>query len=72
LTVQTAYADLLARLQEDAVLELGGTPVLRERGGRKYWYSVQRLADHSVERYLGPDTEDVRERVERPEGERGL
>lgn len=65
LTVQTAYADLLARLQEDAVLELGGTPVLRERGGRKYWYSVRRLADHSVERYLGPDTEDVRERVER-------
>lgn len=65
LTVQTAYADLLARLQEDAVLELGGTPVLRERGGRKYWYSVQRLADHSVERYLGPDTEEVRARVER-------
>lgn len=65
LTVQTAYADLLARLQEDAVLELGGTPVLRERGGRKYWYSVQRLADHIVERYLGPDTEAVRERVER-------
>ncbi|MBX6368360.1 MAG: hypothetical protein IRZ04_10270 [Rhodospirillales bacterium] len=65
LTVQTAYADLLARLQEDAVLDLGGTPVLRERGGRKYWYSVQRLADHAIERYLGPDTEEVRKRVER-------
>ena len=67
LTVQTAYSDLLARLQEDAVLELGGTPVLRDRGGRKYWYSVQRLADHSIERYLGPDNE-VRERVERAQG----
>lgn len=65
LTVQTAYADLVARLQEDAVLELGGTPVLRERGGRKYWYSVQRFADHSVERYLGPDSDEVRERVGR-------
>lgn len=65
LTAQTAYADLLARLQEDAVLELGGTAVLRERGGRKYWYSVQRFADHSVERYLGPNTEEVRARVER-------
>lgn len=65
LTVQTAYSDLLARLQEDAVLELGGTPVLRQRRGRKYWYSVQRLADHTVERYLGPDTDEVRERVER-------
>lgn len=65
LTVQTAYADLLARLQEDAVLELGGTPVLRGRGARKYWYSVQRLADRTVERYLGPDSPEIRERVER-------
>lgn len=65
LTVQTAYADLLARLQEDAVLELGGTPVLRQRGARKYWYSVQRLAGRTAERYLGPDSADVRERVAR-------
>ena len=67
LTVQTTYADLLSRLQEDTVLELGGTPVLRERSGRKYWYSVQRLADHTVERYLGPDTKEVRARVEQAE-----
>ena len=65
LTLQTTYSDLLARLQEDAVRELGGTPVLRERRGRKYWYSVQRLADHSVERYLGPDTSEVRASVNR-------
>jgi hypothetical protein len=65
LTVQTAHSDLLARLQEDALLELGGTPVLRERGGRKYWYSVQRLAERTVEKYLGPDTGEVRARVER-------
>ena len=65
LTVQTAYSDLLTRLQEDAVLEIGGTLVLRERGGRKYWYSVQRLAENTTERYLGPDTDEVRERVNR-------
>lgn len=65
LTVQTVYSDLLARLQEDSVLELGGTPVQRRRGDRQYWYAVQRLAGHSVERYLGPDTKDVRDRVER-------
>ena len=64
LAVQTTYADLLARLREDAVVELGGTPVLRERSGRKYWYSVQRLADRTVERYLGPDTKEVRAGVE--------
>lgn len=65
LAVQTSYSDLLARLQEDAVLQLDGTPVLRDRGGRKYWYAVQRLADHTIERYLGPDTDAVRGRVER-------
>ena len=65
LTVQAAYADLLARLQEDAVLELGGTPVLRRRGAREYWYSAQRLAGRSAERYSGPDSPEVRERVER-------
>lgn len=65
LTLQTTYADLLARLEDDALFELGGTPVLRERAGRKYWYSVQRLADHTVEKYLGPDTAEIRARVER-------
>jgi hypothetical protein len=65
LTVQTAYGDLLTRLEEDAVLELGGTPVLREKSERKYWYVVRRLADTMIERYLGPDTDETRERVER-------
>jgi hypothetical protein len=65
LTLQTAYADLVARLEDDALLELGGTQVLRERAGREYWYSVQRLADHTVEKYLGPDTTEIRARVER-------
>lgn len=65
LTVQTACSDLLARLQEDAVLEAGGAPVLRERDGRKYWYAVERIAGRAVERYLGPDTAENRARVER-------
>lgn len=65
LTVQSVYSDLLARLREDSVLELGGTPVLRNRGGRKYWYAVQRLAGHNIEKYLGPDTTEVRRRVNR-------
>lgn len=65
LTAQTAYADLLARLQEESILDAGGTPVLRERGGRKYWYAVQRMGARVTERYLGPDTDGVRGRVER-------
>jgi len=65
LTVQAAYSDLIARLQEDAVLDLGGTPLSRERAGRKYWYAVQRLGNVTVERYLGPDTDELRKNVER-------
>jgi len=65
LTVQTTYADLLTRLQEESQIELGGTPVLRDRGGRKYWYAVQRLGERSVERYLGPDSPALRDTVER-------
>lgn len=47
------------------MLEVGGTTVLRNRAGRKYWYSVQRLGAHTQERYLGPDTPDIRAQVER-------
>jgi len=65
LTVQTVYADLLDRLQEEALSAHEGTPVLRQRRGRKYWYTVKRLADRSVERYLGPDTEDLRAKIAR-------
>lgn len=65
LTVQTAYSDLLGRLQDDAILDLGGTPVLRERGNRKYWYTVQRLADHTIEKYLGPETKELKERLQK-------
>lgn len=63
LAAQTTYADLLTRLEEEAVLEVEGTPVLRTRRGRQYWYAVRRLGDRTVERYLGPDTPDLRTRI---------
>ena len=34
LSAQNIYADLLTRLREDSLLEVGGTPVMRERRGR--------------------------------------
>ncbi len=36
LAVQNAYNDLLDRLQDDAVLEIGGNPVRRTVRGRHY------------------------------------
>jgi len=39
LTVMNAYSDLLDRLLDHEILEIGGTPVLRTIRGRTYWYA---------------------------------
>lgn len=63
LTLQTSYADLVARLEAESVHALGGSPVCRTRRGQRYWYVVQRVGNQTVDRYLGPDTPEIRERV---------
>jgi hypothetical protein len=65
LNVQTAYSDLLARLQDDAVAEVGGKPMLKTVRGRKYWYARIYVGHKARDKYLGPDTAEMRERVER-------
>lgn len=64
LTVQTAYSDLLQRLQEDALIETGGAPVERTVRGRRYWYTRTLIGGREVQRYLGPDSPQMRERIE--------
>jgi hypothetical protein len=71
LVVQTTYAELLARLEEDAVLNIHGSHVLRTRDRRKYWYTVRRLGDRTIERYLGPDTEETRAAIDRAKTAKG-
>lgn len=65
LTVQSTYADLVTRAREDSVLDIEGTPIKRKRGKRYYWYMAQRLGNETRETYLGPDTHEIRDRVER-------
>lgn len=69
LAVQNAYSDLLDRLLDDAILETGGTPVLRTIRGRSYWYARSYVGDQEKERYLGSDTPAFRERIERLQGQ---
>ena len=71
LSVQNAYSDLLDRLQDDAVLEIGGSPVQRTIRGRKYWYVRSYVGNDEKEKYLGPDTPGLRERIERLQQQRG-
>jgi hypothetical protein len=65
LAIQNTYSDLLARLQDDAVVDLGGRPVKRTRRGRDYWYVRTYVGDAERERYLGPDTDELRQRIDR-------
>lgn len=64
LAVQTAYQDLLNAHRTRAVAEIPGTPFLKELPHGNYWYTRQRIGDKPVDRYLGPDTPDLRARIE--------
>lgn len=60
---QSAWIDLLRLLKEEAVSDIRGTPRLKTRAGRGYWYDQYRIASKVVDRYIGEDTEELRERI---------
>jgi hypothetical protein len=63
-TAQTAYHDLLSLLLDGAASEIRGSPALREREGKHYWYDRYRVGTDVKERYLGEDTPLLRQRIE--------
>ncbi len=72
LTGQSAWQDLLRLLKDDAVSDLRGKPTLRHRNGRGYWYDRFRQGDRIIERYIGEDSADLRERLDRHEALRAV
>lgn len=60
-----AYHDLLRSLKDEAISNLRGTPVKKARGGSSFWYDTYRIGNRVKTRYIGPDTEDIRERIAR-------
>jgi hypothetical protein len=66
-TAHAAYQDLRRALLDDAASELRGTPTRVERGGRVYWYDTYRVGASVKKRYIGEDTEALRERLARHE-----
>ncbi|EKE67603.1 nucleotidyltransferase family protein [Oceanibaculum indicum] len=60
-----AYHDLLRSLLDDAVSELRGTPTLLKRNGRGYWYDSFRVGTSVHKRYIGEDSEALRQRIDR-------
>ncbi len=60
-----AWTDLLRMLKDSGVSELRGAPKLKAIGKKKYWYDQYRLGTKVVDRYIGEDTPDLRERLDR-------
>lgn len=64
LSVQTTYQDLLDALQLRAVSHLAGETFIREIGNRAYRYATQRIGNTVTQIYIGPDSPDLRRRIE--------
>ena len=64
-TAQAAYYELVTLLLDEAVSAIQGTPTARERNGRTYWYDRYRVGRQIKERYLGEDSEALRDRLQR-------
>ncbi|MEM6944477.1 MAG: GSU2403 family nucleotidyltransferase fold protein [Pseudomonadota bacterium] len=62
---QAAWTDLLRLLKQEAVAGVSGTPRLRKIGAKAYWYEEQRLGDQRLSKFIGEDTAELRERLDR-------
>ena len=66
LSVHTTYQDLLQAHLVQAVADIPGQPFLRDMGEKgKYWYARQRIGDRTLQKYIGPDTPEVRQRIDK-------
>jgi len=69
LSVHTTYHDLLEGHRMAAVAEHSGAPFTKQVSGKTYWYTRQRIGEKVVDRYLGPDSEDLRSRIDAMKGQ---
>ena len=63
----SAYSDLVRIMLDDRAAQGNGKPTVKESRGKRYWYAVERIADKMHWRYIGPDDDATRARVERME-----
>ncbi len=58
-----SYLDLLRSLEMQALADLRGTPTSLTRNGRTYWYDSYRIGDTVKKRYIGEDSDNLRQRL---------
>ena len=71
-TLQTTYANLLQAHLNRPSFEFEGAPFTRKISGKTYWYANHRTAPGAAlkQRYLGPDTDEMRVRIETMQAQR--
>ncbi|AMN52468.1 hypothetical protein ACP90_08575 [Labrenzia sp. CP4] len=60
-----AWTDLRRSLIDRAVSDLRGVPRCKTVGTKTYWYDHYRLGNKTVDRYIGEDTSELRNRLNR-------
>lgn len=63
----SAYHDLRRLLLDEHATEVRGTPTRVTVKGRVFWYDKYRLGNEMAQRYIGPDTPQLRDRLARLE-----
>lgn len=64
-TAHAAYHDLLRSLMDEAVSDIRGTPTRVDRNGKTYWYDSYRIGSDVRKTYIGEDSPDLRDRLDR-------
>ena len=60
-----AWTDLLRMLRDSQISGLRGSPKMKTIGKKRYWYDQYRIGTEVVNRYIGEDNEDLRDRLAR-------
>lgn len=58
-----AYHDLKRLLLDDAISEVRGSLTLVKAKRGNFWYDKYRVGNTMKQKYIGPDTEEIRSRV---------
>ena len=64
ISLHTTYQDLLEAHLRRSITAIRGKPFVKELSGGRYWYARQRIGSKVVDRYIGPDTEKLRSKIE--------
>ncbi|SEB07282.1 nucleotidyltransferase family protein [Rubrimonas cliftonensis] len=62
-TGTSAYAELLRLLRDEVVSDIRGAPRLKTINGRGYWYDQHRIGAQTLDRYIGEDGPELRDRL---------